>query len=104
MIGTIFRKKYCWELFLNRIKYFIENWKTGIHLLFRTKRFGVNNKWWVEYDSTFGWSHRKKFWSIIKIKPIIYNWKAMRFRAGACHFMSDESYKLAFGKEKKDKG
>lgn len=87
---------------LKRIKYFKSNWKVGFHLLFRTKRFGVNNKLWVEWDSMFGWSHKKKIISILKIKPIIENYKMMKFRAGACHFLSDESYELIFG-ESKDK-
>ncbi len=83
-----------------RIKYFAKNWKLGVHLLFRTKHFGVNNKRWADWDSMFGWSNRKKIISILLIYPIIENYRCMKFRAGACHFMSDESYELAFGEKK----
>lgn len=83
-----------------RIKYLLEHWKIGVHLLFRTKRFGVNNKWWSNFDSLFGWSNRKKLQAILSIKPIIDNYKGMKFRAGALHFTSDGEYKLAFGEGK----
>lgn len=88
-----------------RLKYFRKNWKLGVHLLFRTKRFGVNNEAWPigKGNSIFGWSNWKIFWSIIKIKPIIQNWKAMKFRAGACHFLSDESYEIVYDEKKNKK-
>lgn len=68
----------------------VKDWKLGIHLIFRTKRFGVNNKWWSNFDSIFGAS-------FIQRLRIVYNWKSMKFRAGKLHFLSDESYKLLFG-------
>lgn len=87
---------------IKRIKFFIYNWKLGFHFIFRTKRFGVNNKWWSDGDSMFGWSHTKKIWSIITILPIIDNYKCMKLRAGTmAHFMTDEEYELCFGKKKK---
>lgn len=76
-----------------RLKYISENWKIGTHLIFRTKRFGVNNQWWAPFDSIFAVS----FWQRL---CIIENWKEMKFRAGACHFVTDEQYKLIFGKVK----
>ncbi|KKN07043.1 hypothetical protein LCGC14_1071220 [marine sediment metagenome] len=85
---------------IKRIKFFLKNWKLGIHLLFRTKRFGVNNRRWSNFDSIFGWSHIKKVKSILIIMPIICNYKCMKFRAGACHFMTDESYEKCFGEKK----
>ncbi len=84
-----------------RIKYFLENWKVGIHLIFRTKRFGVNNQWWSPFDSMFGWSNRRRLWNIIKIRPMIENYKHMKLRAGRmCHFINDEDYKECFGESK----
>ena len=85
---------------LERIKYFYKNWKLGFHLIFRTKRFGVNNKWWCEYNSIFGWSNTKKFWGIIKIKPIINNCRMMKLRSRSCHFLDNKEYKLAYNEEK----
>ena len=75
------------------INFYIKHWKEGIHLLFRTKRFGVNDKWYSDFDSMFGWHTHKIIWSIIKIKPIIENYKMMKFRAAACHVLSEETNK-----------
>jgi len=65
----------------------------GVHLIFRTKRFGVNNKWSNDFDSIWGWSWKKRLISIIKITPIIDNYKSMRTRATFLHFMSDDEKK-----------
>ena len=84
-----------------RIKYFVGNWKQGIHLIFRTKRFGVNNQWWNTYDSIFGWSNKKRIWNIITIKPMIENYKHMKLRAGTmAHMLTDKDYKNCFSKSK----
>ena len=86
---------------IRRIKYYYKHWKIDAHLIFRTKRFGVNNQWWNHYDSIFGWSSRKIIISILKIRPIIENYRNMKLRAGTqAHFLTDEEYKLCFGKEK----
>lgn len=87
----------------NRIKYFRKNWKLGVHLIFRTKRFGVNNEWWSPYDSIFGWSWKQRIISIIEIRPFIENYKCMKLRAGTmAHFLTDESYELCFGEKKNE--
>lgn len=83
-----------------RWKFFFRHWKLGIHLIFRTKRFGVNNKRWCHFDSIFGWSNWKKFICVLLVRPIIRNYTAMKYRAGVCHFMNDESYRLCFGADK----
>ncbi len=51
----------------------------------------------------FGWSNWKIFWSIIRIKPIILNWKCMKFRSKCCHFLTDETYELVYGETKDGK-
>lgn len=76
------------------IKYYKENWKIFIHLLLRTKRFGVNNKWWNDYDSIFGLPVNKIICRIIKVTPLITEWKKIKFRAVSCHFMTDEEKKM----------
>lgn len=63
------------------IKYLFANWKLVFHLLLRTKRFGVNNEWWSEFDSIFGWSNKEKIIAILTIKPIITNYKMMIIRS-----------------------
>lgn len=76
-----------------KIKFIIKYWKEGIHLLFRTKRFGVNGKWKSDFNSIFGWPTKKIIWSIITIKPIIENYKMIKFRAAVCHFLSEKTCK-----------
>jgi len=29
-----------------QIRYAIQYWRLAIHLVFKTKHFGVNNRWW----------------------------------------------------------
>ena len=76
-----------------RLKYYYKHWKLGVHLLFRTYKFGVNNQWWSSFESFFGLPLQRRF-------HLIKQYKGMKFRAGKLHFLSDESYKLAFGIEK----
>jgi len=73
------------------LKYCIDNWKQGIHLLFRTKRFGVNNGWWSEFNSLFGWSIPRIIISIILVYPIIENYQQVKFRAAGCHIVSEDT-------------
>jgi len=79
---------------LFKIKYLLKNWKMIIHLLFYTKRFGVNNEWWNNFDSIWGWSWEKRIISIIMIKPIIRNYKMMKFRAGIGFVLKDTYQKI----------
>jgi hypothetical protein len=74
------------------------NWKLGAHLIFRTKRFGVNNEWWSSFDSIFGWPWWKQVWALLTIKPLFDNYQAMKFRAVACKFVSEETAGILFGK------
>lgn len=62
-------------------KYLRLEWKLVIHLLFRTKRFGVNNQRWSSFDSLYGWSSKERFINILKIKPIIVNYRMMFVRS-----------------------
>lgn len=86
---------------MDRLKFLYENWRLGVHLLFRTKRFGINNEKWsqrrkgtIPESSIFGWPWYKILWGIITIKPIIYNYRGMRFRSVTCYFLTDEQNKL----------
>lgn len=63
------------------IRFFFANWKMCIHLLIRTKRFGVNNEWWGLFDSLFGWPMWKIIFGILTVRPIIDNYRSMKFRA-----------------------
>jgi hypothetical protein len=77
--------------------FYKENWKLGFHLLFRTKRFGVNNKWFYGDRGTcsyFGWSHWKRFFAILRVKPIIQNYWGMVFRMSIGFIPGDQFEKF----------
>jgi len=79
---------------IQSLRYYSKNWKLFIHLLLRSKRFGVNNKWWNEFDSLFGLPTWKIMIRIITIRPLITEWTKIKFRVVACHFMTDEEKKI----------
>lgn len=80
-------------------KYFLKNWKAGVHLIFRTKRFGVNNDWKSSFDSIFGLPTKQIVWDIIRIRPLIWNYRKMKLRAGQLGFMDPKDYELIWGKK-----
>ena len=43
------------------VKWCLANWKNCIHITFRTYHFGVNNQWWVGFNSIFGLPWYKRF-------------------------------------------
>ena len=67
--------------FKYRIKFFCENWKLCIHLLLKTRRFGVNNEWWSSFPSCFGDPLWKITINVIRIYPIVYSYKLAKVRA-----------------------
>lgn len=81
---------------IKRLKYMWKHWKLGAHLVFRTNRFGVNNKWWSQFDSLFGATTWRGHLSVR------HNWKLMKHRAKVCYFVGAEEYELLFG-EPQDK-
>ena len=71
-----------------KLSYFFKNWKLILHLLFLTKRFGVNNQWWSTFDCFAGISTYERIKRIIKIYPFIDQYRWMKIRAvqlGAVH-------------------
>ena len=73
------------------LRYYVEHWKLGVHVLLHTKRFGVNNEWWSRFDSmVLGESTWKIFTNIIKIKPIVFNFKAAMIRTFSLGFLAPE--------------
>ena len=81
------------------IKFFYDHWKEGIHLLFKTKRFGVNNEWWSSFDSMYGLSNIRKLGSILKVKPIIFNYRMMRLRSDCGFLPQDVKQKIGWRKK-----
>ena len=84
----------------DRLGFYCEQWKLGAHLVFRTKRFGVNNGWWSYFDSsTFGISWRQRVWMILTVRPFIKNLKGLWYRSKGCYIMTSRQYALAYGRK-----
>ena len=83
-----------------KISYLRHHWKLGVHLIFKTKRFGVNNKWWVPFDSLWGTGGPLEI--ILKtllIVPLIKNYLALKKRMGySVGFIPKKEYNLLFKK------
>ena len=71
-------------------KYILKNWKQGTHLVFHTKRFGVNNRWFEDFDSILGWEWYRILWGIIKVKPILLSLKFVLIRAFSLGLLAPE--------------
>ena len=56
-------------------------WKLVIHLLFLTKHFGVNNKWWESFEGIGGISVFERMRRMILIYPIVRQYKWLRFKS-----------------------
>lgn len=69
-------------------KYLLKNWKQGTHLVFHTRRFGVNNKWFENFDSMFAWPWYKILWEILTVRPILIELKCVLIRAFALGFLA----------------
>ncbi len=80
----------------NKLTYIYEHWKLGVHLLFKTKRFGVNNQWWASFDSLFGARRLSDRFRLIR------NYKLMKIRA-KIGFLPEKEYNMIYGKDKKNK-
>ena len=76
------------------IKYVLVHWKIFVHLLLRTKHFGVNNNWWEKRGGFMGLPLWKVILRIILIYPLIHEYWAIRFRATHNKFLSEESCDL----------
>ena len=56
-------------------------WKKKIHLLFLTKHFGVNDKWWEPFECCGGITIFKRITWIVLIYPIVYQYRWLRFKS-----------------------
>ncbi len=85
-----------------KLEYFLKNWRLGIHLILRTKRFGVNGKWWSSFPSFyFGDPTRRIILNVLMIYPIIFNYKMMKYRAVSLGFLHPDTVrKLGWDKRK----
>jgi len=83
-----------------KLEYFFKNWRLCVHLLLRTKRFGVNGEWWSSFPSIFGHPTWKIILNVFKIYPIIRNYKAVKYRATKLGFLHPDTVKkLGWGND-----
>lgn len=75
------KKKVCWLL---------DHWKIGAHLIFRTKRFGVDNRWWASCDSIFGYPLWKVVLRATLIYPLILEYRYVKFRTTGVMLLTPE--------------
>ncbi len=78
-----------------RLTYARQYWRLAIHLVFKTKHFGVNNLWWSTQPSAIGWHCAQIFWGILTIMPIVRNYQSLKVRS--CLGWLPESECLALG-------
>jgi len=78
-----------------RIEYGLKYWRLTIHLVFKTKHFGVNNLWWASQPSAIGWHWYQILWGTLTILPIIRNYQSLKVRS--CLGWLPESECLALG-------
>lgn len=78
-----------------RIAYGLKYWRLSIHLIFKTKHFGVNNLWWASQPSAIGWHWYQIVWGTLTIVPIVRNYQSLKVRS--CLGWLPEAECLALG-------
>ena len=81
--------------------FFRQYWKLAIHLIFKTKHFGVNNLWWSAHPSLLGWSCRERVMGMILVMPIYRNYQSMVVRSTLGWLPPDDCHALAFSESPK---
>lgn len=72
-----------------------------ISFVLRTKRFGVNNRWWCDFDSMFGVSLHQMVWDAVCIYPLLRNYHWMKLRSQMAYTLhSDIMISLGWGKKR----
>ena len=82
-------------MFSTRVKYARQYWKLAVHLIFKTKHFGVNNLWWSSQPSSIGWHWYQILFGILTVLPIWRNYQSLKVRS--CLGWLPESECLALG-------
>jgi len=78
-----------------RLSYGLQYWRLAIHLIFKTKHFGVNNLWWSQQPSAIGWHWYQIVWGTLTILPVLRNYQSLKVRS--CLGWLPESECLALG-------
>ncbi len=76
----------CIRMNIKGLFFILKNWRLIVHLLLHTEKFGVNNQMSVSFNSILS-THNKG------LSHIRENYKAAKFRAIACGFLTREECK-----------
>ena len=82
--------------FKARMAYGRKYWRLAIHLIFKTKYFGVNNLWWSQQPSAIGWHWWQIAWGILTIVPIWRNYQSLKVRSCLGWLPQEECERLGF--------
>ena len=74
-----------------RTRFVLSHWKLGFHLLLRTKRFGVDNRWWSSFDSMFGYPLWKVILRVVLIYPLYREYWFIKARTLGAHLLTTET-------------
>jgi len=66
---------------MNKRRFALRYWKLAVHLIFKTRHFGVNNRWWVSQPSSIGWYPWQILWGIVTVMPIVRNYQSLKVRS-----------------------
>ncbi len=78
------------------VQYAIKYWRLVIHLVFKTKHFGVNNLWWSKQPSSIGWHWYQQLWGLLTVMPIVRNIQSLKVRSRLGWIPKAESDALGF--------
>lgn len=79
-----------------KIAFMRQYWRLAVHLILKTKHFGVNNQWWSSHPSPVGWSCGQRLWGIVTLLPILRNYQSMMVRSCLGWIPGDDADALGF--------
>lgn len=84
---------------VDRTRWVLSHWKIGVHLILRTKRFGVDNRWWSQFDSMFGYPLWRVVGRVILIYPLIREYRRVKARTIGAHLLPGDIREMLWGSE-----
>lgn len=83
---------------LKGIDSILVHWFMGIHLVFRTRHLGVNNRLYTKWPSPWGWPLWRIGLSTLLVVPLFNNFRGMRLRMSHSHGWAPAAdYEAMFG-------
>ena len=85
-------------LLYKKICFALAHWRIGVHLVLRTRHFGVNNLWWEgRFQSVLG----KPLWKIllrmVLVYPLVRDYRFVRVRMTAMGMIHPDESAVLFG-------